>query len=192
MPKQVLFDKEKILDLLIPLFIDKGFNGSSMQDIVDITNLNRSSIYNTFGDKHQLFQLVLERYALRQLNLTEEILKMDVNVKTALIRFLRSLVLPTKESPNVNGCLLTNCSLEMGNSDAGIKAFLSKCKDVMIDSFEKVLLTGQQKGEIDSALNPKNYAVFLYNNLQGLRVMNSATIDLTNTERVIESFFEKI
>ena len=59
-PKE--FDPDEVLDRALDVFWEKGFEGTSVQDLVDHMGINRGSIYGTFGDKHRLFQQALERY----------------------------------------------------------------------------------------------------------------------------------
>ena len=55
MPKTKQFDEAEVLEKAKELFTEKGYNGTSMDDLVQVTGLSRSSIYDTFGDKHGLF-----------------------------------------------------------------------------------------------------------------------------------------
>ena len=57
------FDRNTVIQKAQEVFWTKGYNGTSMQDLVDATQLNRSSIYNSFGSKHDLFQETLKDYA---------------------------------------------------------------------------------------------------------------------------------
>ena len=72
MPKSTLFDRSQVIDQVTKLFWKKGFHATSMQDLVDTTGLNRSSIYNTFGDKCQLFEEALKHYQTLQFEMTTE------------------------------------------------------------------------------------------------------------------------
>jgi len=54
------FDEDKVLQKAMNLFWHKGYNGTSMQDLVDGLGISRSSMYDTFGDKHTLFIRALE------------------------------------------------------------------------------------------------------------------------------------
>src|ERR1700759_509039 len=56
------FDEKEVLDKAIRLFWHKGYNGTSMQDLVDGLGISRSSLYDTYGDKHTLFIKALETY----------------------------------------------------------------------------------------------------------------------------------
>jgi len=56
------FDAEAVLDKAMRLFWVRGFEATSMSDLVDATGLNRASLYAAFGDKEALFLAVLDRY----------------------------------------------------------------------------------------------------------------------------------
>src|ERR1700755_2679328 len=56
------FDENEVLCKAIDLFWRKGYNGTSMQDLVDGLGISRSSLYDTYGDKHTLFIKALESY----------------------------------------------------------------------------------------------------------------------------------
>jgi len=56
------FDVDAVLDRATELFWQRGYEGTSVQDLVDALGVNRASLYATFGDKAQLFEAVLERY----------------------------------------------------------------------------------------------------------------------------------
>src|SRR5690242_627564 len=62
MPKKKQFDETEVLMKAKDLFSEKGYNGTSMDDLVQATGLSRSSIYDTFGDKHGLFLKSLNFY----------------------------------------------------------------------------------------------------------------------------------
>ncbi len=59
------FDKDSILDKTIMLFWQQGYHGTSMQDVTSTTGLKPGSLYNSFGNKEQLFIASLNRYAQR-------------------------------------------------------------------------------------------------------------------------------
>src|SRR5277367_142217 len=59
------FDENEVLGKAINIFWYKGYNGTSMQDLVDGLGISRSSLYDTFGDKHSLYVKALESYQKR-------------------------------------------------------------------------------------------------------------------------------
>src|ERR1700754_4407625 len=56
------FDENEVLSKAVDLFWLKGYNATSMQDLVDGLGISRSSLYDTYGDKHTLFIKALESY----------------------------------------------------------------------------------------------------------------------------------
>ena len=192
MPKNINFDKEEVLNTLRPVFIQNGYNGTSMQEIVDATGLNRSSIYNSFGDKEALYMAVLNHYSTRQLHMKDEILALDTNSKQALKKFFEMLFLRNTENEGTYGCLLSNCSLELGQSISGISEILLRGKEIMTSNFADIIKLGQSKNEIATNIDPTDYATFIYNNLQGLRVLNGSQQDIKASKMIIEQLFERI
>ena len=59
------FDRIEVLDRATDLFWEKGYESTSMQDLVETMGIGRASLYDTFGSKQELFAEVLERYADR-------------------------------------------------------------------------------------------------------------------------------
>ena len=62
MPRVEIFNREQVVDQMIRVFHNNGYNGTSMQDLVDATDLNRSSLYNSFGNKLNLYLECLNLY----------------------------------------------------------------------------------------------------------------------------------
>ncbi len=61
------YDREDIINRSIELFWRHGFNGSSMQQVVDTTGLKPGSIYYSFGNKEALFKEALGQYARKRI-----------------------------------------------------------------------------------------------------------------------------
>ena len=62
MARNKAFEPEERLEKAKCLFWQKGYNATSMQDLVETMGLNRGSIYDTYGDKHSLFLQCLQSY----------------------------------------------------------------------------------------------------------------------------------
>src|SRR5450432_4342837 len=57
------FDPDVALERALDVFWEKGYEATSIADLVSATGVQRQSIYDTFGDKHRLFRAALDRYA---------------------------------------------------------------------------------------------------------------------------------
>jgi TetR/AcrR family transcriptional regulator, transcriptional repressor for nem operon len=169
MPKTVLFDKEEVIKKVTDLFWEKGYNGTSMQDLVDVTGLNRSSIYNTFGDKFQLFNEALKYYRRVQKELLDSLKAKTKSPKEA-IALLFNAVWEELNGGSVNGCFISNCTTELSNADPRIFEFLSDNKKSVVETFRILIEDAQELGQIDKEKNAETLAHYLFSSLQGLKV----------------------
>lgn len=56
------FDETEVLDKALQVFWQQGYEGTSLNDLLDATGLTKSSLYATFGSKEDLFHRIVERY----------------------------------------------------------------------------------------------------------------------------------
>jgi len=75
------FNEEDALDKAVAIFWNKGYNGTSAQDLVTHLGLSRSSLYDTFGDKHSLFIKALQRYQKKSYDDVSSLLQKSTNIK---------------------------------------------------------------------------------------------------------------
>ncbi|HET9157256.1 MAG TPA: TetR/AcrR family transcriptional regulator [Myxococcaceae bacterium] len=100
------FDMDEALDRATDLFWTRGYEGTSVQDLVDSLGVNRASLYGTFGDKAQLFAAVLERYGERVNGVVAETLAPPAAGVDAVRAWFRALIETTTQPRGPRGCLL--------------------------------------------------------------------------------------
>lgn len=169
MPKVETFDKAQVLKQATLVFHEKGYNAASMQDLVDATGLNRSSIYNSFGGKLNLFMACLKSYKEDNFNkINERISNADNGLKA--IELLLELYLEDILQDNRDmGCLLTNCATEMGNQEPLISKFLDANMTSFIDFLTDLIGKAQEEGIINNKRTASEYALYMYSSIQGFR-----------------------
>ncbi|MFD1901568.1 TetR/AcrR family transcriptional regulator [Enterococcus termitis] len=113
------FDEQIVLEKAMQLFWEKGYEKTSMQDLVDYMGIHRRSIYDTFGDKHELFLKSLDCYE-RRLN---GIINQQVTQKMTIHEQLETLFLITLSvnDENPKGCLIVNTATELSLLDRAIE-----------------------------------------------------------------------
>lgn len=170
MPKSVLFDKHAVMDKVTDLFWRKGYNGTSMQDLVDVTGLNRSSFYNTYQDKFHLFEESLKHYQQRQNEFTTKYLNQPrLTPRESLVSLFKAFHEQALTGDS-KGCFLSNCTAEFGNTDPEVTRFLSGNMDMVVSVFQKFIEKAQESGEIDPEKDAHQLALFLFSSMQGIRI----------------------
>ncbi|MFY0601341.1 MAG: TetR/AcrR family transcriptional regulator [Cyclobacteriaceae bacterium] len=192
MPKSVTFDRESIMDKVTTLFWKKGFNATSMQDLVDVTNLNRSSIYNTFGDKEAIFEESLRHYGKIQSKFTQEALQASKSPLENIHSFIKAILSSIENDSDHKGCFISNCTAELGNKEGRVQQMLIENKDTVIGILQKKIEDAQKVGEINTDRDARRVAIFLFSSLQGLRITSILTESKTDLEHLAEDILKII
>lgn len=182
MPKVETFNRDEILGKVVTLFHEKGFNATSMQDLVDVTGLNRSSIYNSFGSKKELYQESLRAYKKQANKYVQKVLIHTSNPVDTIRK-----IFDTSPADKVNGCFIGNCTTEMANQDQQIKGFLQNNLHSMQDLFEELISRGQSEGSINKNKTAKEYAAYLFTALQGLRITGILLNEKSEFESIVNT-----
>jgi TetR/AcrR family transcriptional regulator, transcriptional repressor for nem operon len=186
MPKIKQFDETEVLVKAREVFTIKGYNGTSMDDLVQATGLSRSSIYDTFGDKHGLFLKSLAQYCCSQQGeLEKQCAKTDSPKKKirAIFDFTIKDILNDKDR---KGCLMVNMSMELNAVDKEVAAVSLANMEGMEQTFCALVKEGQAKGEIPKKFTPKAMSRLLYNSLMGLRVIGINRPDADSLKEVVK------
>lgn len=166
------FDREQVLDAALQTFWRKGYEATTLPDLLEATGLARQSLYNTFGDKRALFLASLRRYVDVGLGRLSEALE-GGSVRAAI----RAAFEDVLHCPNPDqGCFLVNTAAELLPRDAEVGRLIASTLARQERAFADALRRGVTQGELH--LPPKRIeqtARFLVGALQGLRVMVKAT-----------------
>lgn len=164
------FDQEQALDAAMHLFWEKGYEATSIQDLVDATGVQRQSLYDTFGSKHEMFLQTLMRYQELEGNQLSEIVKMHPKGGLPLIR----AIFESRASHTVcdaRGCFGSNCSVELGNSDPFVAERILLGRDGLEKLFTRCLVQAKDARQLKSSSSTSALAQFLVNAFFGLNLM---------------------
>jgi len=99
------FDVDEALGRATEVFWKRGYEATSVQDLVDALGVNRASLYGTFGDKAQLFSAVLDRYGREVNGLVERALAPPASGAEAIRAWFRELIRMVTQPGGPRGCL---------------------------------------------------------------------------------------
>ncbi|MDP5199551.1 TetR/AcrR family transcriptional regulator [Flavobacterium sp. DG2-3] len=168
------FNEDQALDKAVEIFWHKGYNGTSAQDLVTHLGLSRSSLYDTFGDKQQLFFKALKKYQIQGQDAIKELLEESEDIKEAFTQIFKQAVKESLEDRITKGCFMVNSSVELAMHDEAIAKVVSENRQTMEDIFLKAVEKGQKAGQISTKLDALTLSRFLYNNYSGIRVLARA------------------
>lgn len=188
MPRTKAFDTEQALDRALHLFWRQGYENTSVQDLVDTMGINRGSLYDTFGDKHSLYILAVEKYlSVHSLHdVRAAVAREDADPKTILTELLQRLAREASGPDRARGCLLTNTIVEIGKNDAEITSRIRTAIENMVVLLTTLISEGQKLGQFRRDRDPKALAMFVVNTMQGLRVLSKIHDDDAGMKDVVD------
>lgn len=159
MARQKEFDYEEKLKCARDLFWDKGYKSTSMNDLVDALEINRSSLYLAYGSKHELFLKSLDSYIQKK---EEEYRKVAKNSKEPM-KAVENLVQSVLESilQDDKTCLVVNSTFELARTDKAVKKRLTRQTVSSVKLFQELLETAKENGELKTDKEPGVMAHFI-------------------------------
>ncbi|MFI6350481.1 TetR/AcrR family transcriptional regulator [Streptomyces sp. NPDC050560] len=172
------FDPDAALQSALELFWRRGYEATSMADLVDRLGIGRASIYATFGSKHELYLRALDRYnenrdpgLLRELSQPGPALPA---VRAVLRRFAAEAGADDRRR---EGCFVVNTAAELAAHDPAaarrVEASWSHIETLLHSS----LVRARAQGELPPDRDPRTLARMLLVLMQGLRVVGKASDD---------------
>jgi TetR/AcrR family transcriptional regulator, copper-responsive repressor len=150
------YERNEVIRRAIDLFARKGYEGAHLQELVEVTGLNRFSLYKEFGGKEGLFQAALETYLGRLADL-EQVLQRDPLGLANLRAFYAALL--DHEFPH--GCLAVNTIREKHVVPPRIFATIERFAVASEASLLRNLVAARAKGELASDLDVEALAKLL-------------------------------
>ncbi|MBC1421738.1 TetR/AcrR family transcriptional regulator [Listeria seeligeri] len=179
------FDEQIVLNKAMHIFWEKGYEKTSMQDLVDHMGIHRRSIYDTFGDKHELFLKSLDCYEFRLNQIIKQQVKQDMTIKEKLETLFLSVSSVNNESPK--GCLIVNSAAELSLLDEPIKKKIQELFDKSEMYLYQLLVEAMNKGEISKNKNLQELASYLHNAWVGIRVLAKTTNDQIKLHTIVKT-----
>jgi TetR/AcrR family transcriptional repressor of nem operon len=171
MPRPKAFDPDDALQKAMQVFWERGYEATSVQDLVEGMGINRFSLYSTFGDKHQLFVAVLERYCTTIVADLLGELEQSAAGLTAIRQFFLRLVDFFAAAKGWRGCLITNTAVELAPHDAQAAAKVQAYVVRLEEAFYRVLLQAQSPQQLAATPPCRDLARFLTGSALGLGVL---------------------
>ncbi len=168
MPRKREFNEDQVLDAAMHLFWAKGYPGTSMQDIMDATGLQGPSIYNAYGNKRGLFNVVLRHYSEQVMARFVKAVRDAPTARSAIERLLKAMVKQHFDPATPGGCLVGLAAQECRLHDTDTQAAVTKEFRKLDDAVCVRLAKGKIDGEFPDDLDPRGTSLAIVSICVGL------------------------
>lgn len=186
MPRIKEFNEEKALGQAMDLFWSKGYYDTSIDDLVKVTGVGRSGLYNTFGNKKSFFLKSLDHYCKTIMHEMLARLKSEnAGLQDILDHFemVRDVI---SSDQLVHGCFLCNTYVELGPHDGDISNKIVGFTDDQRKIYHQVLKNAKSKGEINKNLDIEAITDHLTNTMMGIAVLSKSPLAALMINNVID------
>jgi TetR/AcrR family transcriptional repressor of nem operon len=156
MARTKVFDPAAALDAAVRVFWEQGYEATSTDDLLRAMGIGRQSMYDTFGDKKQLYLAALTHYTDTGGMELRRRLVAGASPLAALEGFLRQIA-GADAALRARGCLSVNAVTET--------------------IFAEVLMRARRAGELAPGLDPAAAAHFIHTAIRGMRISAKAGAD---------------
>lgn len=166
------FDEAEVVQAARDQFWLNGFNGTSLDDLTDVTGLGRGSLYGAFTDKRTLYLRAIDDYATE---LTEQVLAdlrdPEKKGRDRLVNHIRSVTKLLTADTKGRGCLMAKSAAEMGATDKEVVRRVRKWLDAYQHDIAGAIQVGQRDGDIDPDADPDELALLILAVLRGAEAL---------------------
>lgn len=170
------YDPDQALESATQTFWVHGYEATSMQALLRAMGLSKSSLYQRFGDKAQLFERCLRHYCAEQ----SRAMLHRLNAAESPLAFIMSSFYAVVDEPEASrarwGCLLMNTATEIGNSEPALSDALHEGLARFRGVFQTAIERAQSVGEIPPDRDAQVLAQYLVSSMSGLKTMTKAGV----------------
>lgn len=185
MPRPRSFDEADVLAKARDAFWLNGYTATSISDLERATGLSRTSLYQAFGDKRQLYGRVLAAYREEGHARVRRMLAAAPDLRAAVRGLLSFAVASARDDQArdgvCRGCLIANATVELSTADAEVAAFVADNRARVVE-----MLTPLVKRDERPSTSPQQVGDFVYAVYTGIHALAKSGASPEELDDVIE------
>ena len=164
------FDEGVVLDAAVLCFWSRGYEATSVKDLVTRTGITAASLYNAFGDKRAIYERALDRYV--EGSVASRIRRCEALApREAIGAFFEEIVKRSLGDRERKGCMLVNAALDVAPHDPDFRKIVTEVLADIEGFFLSCVKAGQGDGSITRSLPAETLSHHLLGVLMGIRVL---------------------
>lgn len=178
------FDEGAVLDAAMQCFWSRGYEGTSVRDLIERTGLTGASLYNAFGDKRAFYRRAFDHYV--EASISDRIRRCKaMKPRAAIGAFFDEVLGCSLDDGEHKGCMLVNAALDVAPHDPGLQETVAGVLIRIEAFFRWCAIRGQADGSITASHSAEDLARHLLGVLMGVRVLARVRPDRALLEGVV-------
>jgi TetR/AcrR family transcriptional repressor of nem operon len=179
------FDERQALVSAMLVFWEKGYEGTSINDLEQAMGLKRTSIYNTFGNKSAIFERVMSCYKESVMAALFAELDSAPDIREGVRRMLNGALDIHFDEDNPGGCLVVLSIVESGQHDEQSQASMQQTIQELKSALQKRLSKAKKDGALSKDLDAGATATTIATTMTGMMVMGKANFTKASLKKTV-------
>jgi len=167
-------------------FWEHGFDKTSISDLEACTGLKRTSLYNSFGNKNELFRTIIDFYIDTQCVYWTDILLGEETLIAGLDQLLSTMISDNFDKKLPTGCLITYSAAGMEHHCESVREAINRAHGVMISGLTTAIQRDIDAGILPATVDVRSLSLYLLNHFQGTMVLSKTVGDKSSLNAVKE------
>jgi TetR/AcrR family transcriptional repressor of nem operon len=180
------FDTERAVEAAMNAFRRSGYDGTSIQDLVDATGVGRGSLYAAFGSKEGLYLAAMDRYRESYALPLIEVLRQGAPSRELLREVLVAAVDEIVRDGSRRACLIVGAAVGRIAQDPQVTAHVQSTTELLEDALHQVVAQAQADGQVSGRRDARALARYLIATMHGLRVLGAVNPDREALTAVVD------
>ncbi|MER5405749.1 TetR/AcrR family transcriptional regulator [Streptomyces sp. NPDC002769] len=169
-----------------------GYDGTSIQDLVEATGVGRGSLYAAFGSKEGLYLAAMDRYRDRYALPLVEILRQGAPGRELLHSVLVAAIDDIVRDGSRRACLIVGAVVGRTAYDPQVTAHVQSTTELLEDALYQVVAEAQADGQLSDKRDARDLARYLIMTMHGLRVMGAMNPDRASLMAIAETALDAL
>ncbi len=192
MARPLEFDKDMAMEQALQVFWQKGYEKTSLQDLIEAMDLSKSSFYQSFSSKQDLFIKCLENYQNKLVSDLGDNLMKAKTTRKFIEETFKSLISTAESEAGMRGCLLMNSPNEFHFGDVALSPTISVGFEKLQSLLQIAVKQAQKEGDIAPDKDAEALAYFIIANISGLRTMVKVGTNAKTLEKITANILQTI
>jgi len=179
------FDERQALVSAMLVFWEKGYEGTSINDLEQAMGLKRTSIYNAFGNKSAIFERVVSCYKESVMAVLFAELDSASDIREGIRRLLNGALDIHFDEDNPGGCLVVLSIVESGQHDSQSQVSMQQTFQELKTALQKRLNKAKKNGELSKHLDAGSTATTIATTMAGMMVMGKANFSKASLKKTV-------
>ena len=180
-------DPETALKAAMKVFWEKGYDGTSMCDLVAATGMAKPGIYKYFGDKESLYGKALEHYFYDEGGpLLSDFKRAKGRLHDDVYEMLRMIADASFDNACPKGCFVVNSLVETADQGSHIEKITRKLEAERMEIFNNRFQVAQEKGDLPADCDAPALADFFAAQVSALAVKSRSGATREDLYRFID------